>query len=317
MIKANILLALRAAIALCLAACVLVSAPASAQQPADLAHYSEVQPGDPTYIDGVWRIEATGKRILIENGHGFALDRWVHLFLWEVQPGMRTATDIRPSGPGSFNTYDDLLKQQVNFTLREDGTIHAVGSGLLPAQFVLLPVELSYPDIFLGELDVIAQADQLALDGLPEQEFVRPGPLEIGGDLTYPIMAPGGECLSQDTQERDLQGGALGLLTCAANDGQLFLFLDGDGLMVTQGGMCLEATGNEAGALVVSFGCDANSGQLWQFEQSDDAPETPEGVSYVGRFRNANDLCLIRGGSAAGIALGDCSLSDNSIWMLP
>ncbi len=155
----NHALPLRPLATFCVFLTLLFAPPVAAQQPADLADYSEVLPGEPSVIDGIWRIEATGDRILIENGHAFALDSWVHLMLWEVQPGMRTATDIRHTGIGTFSSYDDLLKRQIFYELREDGTIRAAGRGLLAPVFILIPVELIYPDFFAEEVAMLGQPE--------------------------------------------------------------------------------------------------------------------------------------------------------------
>ena len=74
--------------AVVVAACLSVPGNASAQSPAALPMKDSVPASQSSAIDGVWTISTLGKRIRIEGGRAYAVDSWIHAFLWEVQPDM-------------------------------------------------------------------------------------------------------------------------------------------------------------------------------------------------------------------------------------
>ncbi|GMN02168.1 hypothetical protein [Erythrobacter sp. MTPC3] len=95
----------------------LTAQQAAAQAPAQLPSYEEVAPGEPTVIDGVWRLRELNKQVLIENGHVIALEGWSHMIFWKVDQGMVTSTSLTQVDDGQFMAYDILLQREMVWKL--------------------------------------------------------------------------------------------------------------------------------------------------------------------------------------------------------
>lgn len=303
-----------------------IAYPASAQVPADLRTYEQVQPSEPLPIDGVWRLQELNRQVLIENGHVIALEEWVHMFFWNVERGMVTSTDLRQTGPSSFTAYDALLKRSMEWTLREDGSILASGGpGLFDPKFSLSPIELAYPAAFeearqaVGMVPPAENPPMLPgarpLPGPPADiapALDRPAPLELDIALTSAIENGRGKCLDLDSGDAVKQGGKIQVWTCLGGANQKFLFLRDDGLIVTASGMCLEAQGAADGSSVRTFGCDSdNVGQKWA------VVKMPLGGSMIQHV--ASNKCLDADATGADqnggvVQLWECSLTDNQKW---
>ena len=63
-----------------------------------MAGGGDLRPGKPMPIDGMWRIDSVGARVRIEGGRIFALDPWVHLFIWQILPGRSDQPDTIYAG---------------------------------------------------------------------------------------------------------------------------------------------------------------------------------------------------------------------------
>lgn len=274
---------LMAGLLLAMAFMLMPTGPAKAQMKADLRSYEEVQPAEPLAIDGIWRLQELNRQILIENGHVIVLEGWTHMFAFAVERGMVTSTDLRQTGPNTFSAYDALLKRQMEWTVREDGTIMASGgAGLFAPRFSMRPVDLAYPEAFEevrqgflsppqpGPLPAPLPVSPLPGPPLPEAapdagdgDEGRPGPIDLDPAMTGPIKNRTGKCLSLNGPDQVIQGGKIQVWECTDTTSQGFLFLQDDGLIVSASGMCLEAVGSGNGALVRSYGCDGNDAQKW------------------------------------------------------
>jgi len=105
---------------------------------ADLASYEQYGEGTPLPIDGIWRLRELGKQVIVENGIVIAMEEWTHLLVWVVDPGMVTSSKLRQTDRQKFTAYDELLKREMEWTVRADGTIFASGgNGLLAPKFSL------------------------------------------------------------------------------------------------------------------------------------------------------------------------------------
>jgi len=112
-------------------------APASAQVRALLPTIDEVEPLDPLPIDGVWEIREIGKRIVIESGHGYAEDGWVHMLLFRIEPEQVVIKNIRETADGSFVAQDLPLLARVTFEWVDEDTLRGRTNGLIPVTYHL------------------------------------------------------------------------------------------------------------------------------------------------------------------------------------
>ncbi len=292
---------------------IAIAAPAAQAQDnrprAALSDYTQVAPGDPLPIDGVWRLRELGKQVIIENGVVIAMEEWTHLFIWVVEPGMVTSSRLRQTDRQKLVAYDELLQREMEWTLREDGTLFASGGeGLLDPKFSLAPVELSYPGAF--EAMRIGEEIVLTEDGFAGRS--RPDPMELPPEMTSPIRSGDGMCLDLHGPDEGKQGGRMQVWECLGGANQNFIYLEDDGLIVTASGMCLEAVGPDNGAPVRVFGCDGNPAQIWSARSAG----VPGAVSFV----NENTgRCLDAHGpesktNGGRIQLWDCFAGNNQSW---
>ncbi|WP_394729841.1 ricin-type beta-trefoil lectin domain protein [Altererythrobacter sp. GH1-8] len=329
-VSKSVLTALAAPLALAIAA------PAQAQQLADLQSYEEVAPLEPTVLDGVWKVVGLQKEILIENGHAIALEQWIHAFFWTVEPGMVTSTRIRQNADGRFEAYDALLQRPMKWTLREDGTIYASGTGLFAPSFYLEPIELVYPDAFQEELDIIASGGRAIgapppLPGPPPAPIVddsppeRPGPIEFDAGLAYPLQGRNQMCLDVSRSNATKQGAQVMGWECHGGNNQKFFFLEEEGLIVTGAGMCLEATGKKKGSVIKSYGCDGNPMQQWTASVKQmNLPgfgNIRAGNMQIMRFTHSSGRCLDisrpdsdKKKNGAKVMLWDCHGGETQAW---
>lgn len=77
-------------------------APVEAQIHALLPTIDEMEQLEPLPIEGVWQIREIGKRIVIEGGHAYAEDSWVHMLLFRIEPDQVVITNIRELPNGDF-----------------------------------------------------------------------------------------------------------------------------------------------------------------------------------------------------------------------
>lgn len=294
--------------------------PAQAQNLADLKNYDQVQPGEPTAIDGVWKLNELGKQVLIDGGHVIALDEWDHLLVWRVTKGMVTSTELTHVGDGRFTAYDALLKRQMDWILQPDGTIKANGgNGFFAPRFSLSPIELTYTQAYQGELAKINSGAAV------DDKIARAPAIDVDPDMTSVFHAVENKCLELRASDAAKQGGRIQTSSCNSKSNQKFIFLSGDGLIVTQSGMCLEAAANRNGAAVKSFGCDGNKMQIWTKITAKKPVIAGIGnllrkLDFV-QFRHKNGRCLdVHGPEAkidgATVQIWDCNPAKNQIWAI-
>ncbi|WP_159646913.1 RICIN domain-containing protein [Sphingorhabdus sp. 109] len=278
---------------------------------ADLATYEQYGQGTPLPIDGIWRLRELGKQVIIENGIVIAMEEWTHFFAWVVDPGMVTSSKLHQTGRQKFVAYDELLKRDMEWTVRADGTIFASGgTGLLAPKFSLEPIELSYPGVF----EAMVRGEEVVLT--PEGFGVMPRPeaLEIELDFTAPVTSGDGMCLDLDTNDLGQQGGKLQVWECLGGNNQRFTYLEDDGLILSASGMCLEAVGTDNGAPVRAFGCDGNEAQVWTIKPLPGKQRQAFVNAGTGRCLDAHRPESKRNGGR--IQIWDCAGGNNQSWSM-
>jgi hypothetical protein len=130
----------------------LPGVPAVPQVRALLPDASQVPAGQAQPIDGVWLIREIGKRIAIKNGRAYAIDGWVHAFVFRIEPEQVVMKDIVEKQLGLYDCYDLPMLGDGTLTVQRDGTILAQIHSSFPAVYHFDPVQLSYPGAFRHEL---------------------------------------------------------------------------------------------------------------------------------------------------------------------
>ncbi|MEO9462348.1 MAG: RICIN domain-containing protein [Marinomonas sp.] len=290
------------------------SAPLHAQDTrarADLATFEQYGEGTPLPIDGIWRLRELNKQVIVENGIVIAMEEWTHLFVWVVDPGMVTSSKLRQTGRQKFNAYDELLKREMEWTIRPDRTIFASGgAGLLAPKFSLEPIELSYP----GAFDALVRGEEVVLTPEGFGIVPRPGPIEIDLEFTSPFTSGDDMCLDLDTKDLGKQGGKLRVWECLGGSNQRFIYLEEDRIITTASGKCLEAVGTDNGAPVRAFGCDGNEAQIWTVKSLPGKDRQAFVNAKTGRCLDAHGPESKRNGGR--IQIWDCFVGNNQSWSM-
>lgn len=121
-----------------------LATPASAQVPGLLPSIHDVEPQAPTPIDGMWRIRELDKRIMIENGYGYAIDSWIHMLVFEIQPDQVVLQNFDMLPDGSIVADDLPLMSKVVFTPQPDGSLKGTTQALIPVTYHLDPAGYDY-----------------------------------------------------------------------------------------------------------------------------------------------------------------------------
>ena len=156
--------------------------PAQAQMRALLPTIDEMEPLEDLPIDGVWEIREIQKRIVINDGHAYAEDSWVHAFLFRIEPEQVVLKNIRELANGDFIAQDLPLLANVTFQWVDEGTLQGRTDALVPVIYHLDRIDdfdgdfggddfASRPRSRPGD-DVPLIEDPLANDG--EEEAVDP-----------------------------------------------------------------------------------------------------------------------------------------------
>lgn len=140
---------------------------AQAQIPGLLPKADQVAVTQPMAIDGVWQIRELGKHIVVEAGRAYALESWIHAFVFEIQPDMVVLRNFEQTAPNVYVADDLPLMAKANMVIEEDGSITATVASLVPVTYHLDPVELFYPQHFLAAIQE---------SRVPAQYHNRPGP---------------------------------------------------------------------------------------------------------------------------------------------
>jgi hypothetical protein len=175
--------------------------PSMAQIQAQLPHKDEVPAGKALPIDGVWMISTIGKRVRIERGRGYAVDSWLHLFLFSIQPGMVVNLNIKQTATGTF-TVDDLpLQGPGTLKLTPEGNLDVTVDGALgPVAFQLIRQQVDDPEALQAEIDAVTGS---SANAKPSLRITSPNDDSSSSDRA----APSG-------QERPASGDAVSLAKC-------------------------------------------------------------------------------------------------------
>lgn len=125
---------------------------AQAQIPGLLPKAEQVAVTEPMAIDGVWKIRELGKHIIVEAGRAYALESWIHAFVFEIQPEMVVLRNFKQQAPNVYVADDLPLMAKANMVVEEDGSITATVASLVPVTYHLDPVELFYPQHFIAAI---------------------------------------------------------------------------------------------------------------------------------------------------------------------
>lgn len=108
-------------------------------------------------IDGVWTISTLNKRLKIEKGRAYAVDRWTHALFWQILPDMVVHRDIERTGVGRYVARDLSLNVKSRFTLQPDGNIKVrLSTFPFATHFVLLKETLDQSAAMDSELALLA-----------------------------------------------------------------------------------------------------------------------------------------------------------------
>ena len=112
-------------------------APAEAQMRALLPTIDQVEPLEQLPIDGVWEIREIRKRIIIDSGHAYAVDSWVHMMLFRIEPDQVVMKNIRELADGDFIAQDLPLVANVTLEWVDEFTLRGRTDGLVPVVYHL------------------------------------------------------------------------------------------------------------------------------------------------------------------------------------
>lgn len=112
-------------------------APASAQMRAVLPTVDQVEPLDRLSIDGEWEIREINERIVIDRGRAFALDGWVHMMMFQIEPEQVVIRNIRELADGDFIADDLPLMSSVKLEWIDEDTLRARTQSLVPVTYHL------------------------------------------------------------------------------------------------------------------------------------------------------------------------------------
>ncbi|MEM7666306.1 MAG: hypothetical protein AAF250_10665 [Pseudomonadota bacterium] len=119
---------------------------ASAQMRALLPTIDEVEPLEALPIDGVWEIREIGERVVIEDGHAYAEDGWVHMLLFQIEPEQVVLKNIRELADGDFVADDLPLMASVTFEWIGEDSLRGRTNGPIPVTYHLDRVDDSGTD---------------------------------------------------------------------------------------------------------------------------------------------------------------------------
>jgi len=144
-----------------------------------LPKVTDVAPGAPLPIDGIYILQENGKRYRMEAGRSWILEPLV-IGPVRTDPGQVTARDILQTGPTTYHGDDLGTGGPTTITAHADRLTMVTRGPLGLVNYTLLPVELDAPDWYAAQLE----SDRLvARDGTTR----RPGaPATSGWDAARP-----------------------------------------------------------------------------------------------------------------------------------
>lgn len=117
------------------------AAPAQAQIPGLLPSIEDVTPLDPLPIDGTWRIRENNELIVIDRGHAYAVDGWVHALIFKIMPRQVVMADLMERADGTIEGRDLPLMAPITVIPIDDYTLQVTAHGLVPITYHLELVE--------------------------------------------------------------------------------------------------------------------------------------------------------------------------------
>ncbi|GAA4035701.1 hypothetical protein GCM10022213_01140 [Parerythrobacter jejuensis] len=117
------------------------AAPAQAQIPSALPYIGQKEPQDPLPIDGTWRIRENNELIIIDRGHAYAVDGWVHTVIFRIMPRQVVMADLRERADGTIEGRDLPLMAPITMIPIDDYTLQVTARGLIPITYHLELVE--------------------------------------------------------------------------------------------------------------------------------------------------------------------------------
>lgn len=159
-----------------------------------LPHVSSIPPGQPTALDGIWKLAANNIPYKIEAGRMYTMADYMHLFIFPVETYDVVVKDIVQTGPGQLSGNDLALLGPWTAQLQGNGTIKVSVQGALgPFESRLTPVQVANPEWLAQEVAAIAGGGfvQPPAPIRPGPPLPRPSPTpqppqDHPGDIQYP-----------------------------------------------------------------------------------------------------------------------------------
>lgn len=200
--------------AMCLAIFFPIKAPAqipgvpnTPKIPGMLPNAASVPATSPMPVDGTWLIQSTGKKLRIEGGRAYAVDSWVHMFVFQINPGMVITRNVKPTGPGKYSAESLIWMGGETWEIQADRNIAGVVQGV---PFTLVPVQLDNPQWYAQEMEAAGLTPENTAPGSGDGYQFTPPPGDPGydnpGDSNPP---PAADC------EEQLYDPRTGQITCA------------------------------------------------------------------------------------------------------
>lgn len=114
-----------------------------------LPSVTEVKPGTPMAIDGLWSISSLDKIVRIDRGRIYAIEGWNHMLVLKIKPGMVVINPFIEKFPGIYEGDDLPMQGPLNAWLTGDRIIDVVVKGALgEVNYQLIPQQLDDPAAF-------------------------------------------------------------------------------------------------------------------------------------------------------------------------
>ena len=165
--------------------------PAPTQKKGALPHVSSIPPGQPTAMDGLWKLNVFSLPFKLEAGRMYSMSDYMHLLIFPVESYDVVVKDIVQVGPGQLSGYDLAAAGRWSTNLQADGSMKLTVNGALgPFEGVLTPIQISNPQWYAQELSAVSGGYRPppVLPG-PPADFPPPQPPlppAGGGDVGYP-----------------------------------------------------------------------------------------------------------------------------------
>lgn len=143
-----------------------------------LPHMSSVAAGQPSAMDGLWKLELGGLPFQIDSGRMYSMSDYMHLLIFPVETYDVVVKDLVQTGPGQLAGQDLVLLGPWTGQLQADGTIKLNVQGALgPFNSKLIPMQLADEQWFAQEVAMVTGG-------------VRPPPVRPGPPVDMPVTSP-------------------------------------------------------------------------------------------------------------------------------